>query len=339
MPRSENQKIKLLRLYDILRMYSDAEHPLSTNDLIEKLKELGIPCERKALADDIRILNEYGYEIGIKRSQHNLYYVRERDLEPHAIRFLIDATQSAAFLTAAQTKQIVGSVSTLASSYKSDVLECNVLCFDKLKHSNENVFSIISDLDLAIERKKVVTFEYHVLQVSGKAEPNRDQNGNIKRYEAHPVALAYHAGYYYFIAYSTRQKGIASYRVDRMMHVCIEKKDAEVPKEYEEKIKNGEMKNSMSAFGMWVGETRPVTMRLLNRHAGDILDKFGEKTRLYPDGDEHFQVTVEVNPDDLVFVGWCLSYGNELEILAPRSLQEKLLGLAKDVVSMYGRNG
>ena len=39
MPRSAEQKIRLLILYDILRKESDADTPLSTNELIEKLNE------------------------------------------------------------------------------------------------------------------------------------------------------------------------------------------------------------------------------------------------------------------------------------------------------------
>ena len=38
MAKSENQKIKLVVLLDILKMYSDEEHPLSTNEIINKLR-------------------------------------------------------------------------------------------------------------------------------------------------------------------------------------------------------------------------------------------------------------------------------------------------------------
>lgn len=46
MPRSAEQKIRLLILYDILRKESDADTPLSTNELIEKLNEYGITATR-----------------------------------------------------------------------------------------------------------------------------------------------------------------------------------------------------------------------------------------------------------------------------------------------------
>lgn len=36
MPRANEQKIKLLVLYDILQRETDEEHPLSTNEIIER---------------------------------------------------------------------------------------------------------------------------------------------------------------------------------------------------------------------------------------------------------------------------------------------------------------
>lgn len=52
MPRANEQKIKLLVLYDILQRETDEEHPLSTNEIIERLSARGIEVSRKILLDD-----------------------------------------------------------------------------------------------------------------------------------------------------------------------------------------------------------------------------------------------------------------------------------------------
>lgn len=340
MAKSENQKIKLLKIYDILRMDSDKDHPIGTNALLKRLHEEGIQCERKALRSDIALLREYGYEVQItgeeveKRPRENSYYIENRDLDIHAIRFLIDATQSAAFLSKAQTKEIVSSIAMLAGTYKAEVLKDNVLCFDKMKHSNDEVLKTVTELDRAIGQRKRVSFEYHLLGVNGKAEPRKKQDGQIKRYCAAPIAMAYHGGYYYLITYQEKYQEAVPYRIDRMKEVKVEEENF-APNQFESKFKSGELKNSMSAFGMWVGKTMNVTMRLKNEHAGDILDKFGEGTRLSPDGDGKFFVTVEVNPSDRVFVGWCMSYGNELEILSPAEAKKEVLRCAEEICAMY----
>ena len=52
------QKIKLLKLYEILRQHTDEDRPLSTNQLCAMLEAEGITCDRRTLAEDIDILND-----------------------------------------------------------------------------------------------------------------------------------------------------------------------------------------------------------------------------------------------------------------------------------------
>ena len=71
MPRANEQKIKLLVLYDILQRETDEEHPLSTNEIIERLSARGIEVSRKILPGDIEVLNKDGFEIlAYKKKRH-----------------------------------------------------------------------------------------------------------------------------------------------------------------------------------------------------------------------------------------------------------------------------
>lgn len=62
MSKNTDSSIKLLVLYDILLKSTDEEHALSTNEIIEELKERGISVSRKVLPSDIDLLNKYGYD-------------------------------------------------------------------------------------------------------------------------------------------------------------------------------------------------------------------------------------------------------------------------------------
>ena len=42
-------KLKLVKIWEILSQETDEEHPMSTTELLAKLEELGIPCERRTL--------------------------------------------------------------------------------------------------------------------------------------------------------------------------------------------------------------------------------------------------------------------------------------------------
>ena len=57
------QKIKLLKLYELLKQETDENHAMTTAQICQRLGDLGISCDRRTLSKDIALLNEYGYEI------------------------------------------------------------------------------------------------------------------------------------------------------------------------------------------------------------------------------------------------------------------------------------
>ena len=53
MPKSFNQKLKILYLMDVLLERTDEEHPISAKDMAQYLRGYGISVERKTVYDDI----------------------------------------------------------------------------------------------------------------------------------------------------------------------------------------------------------------------------------------------------------------------------------------------
>lgn len=62
MPKSVNQKQKLLFLLDYLRQNTDETHTVTTPQIIDHLAANGIRAERKSIYNDIQTLCDYGYE-------------------------------------------------------------------------------------------------------------------------------------------------------------------------------------------------------------------------------------------------------------------------------------
>ena len=58
MPRSANQKLKLLILKDYLERQTDEDHPVSTAQLIGELERHEISAERKSVYDDMAALQQ-----------------------------------------------------------------------------------------------------------------------------------------------------------------------------------------------------------------------------------------------------------------------------------------
>ena len=130
MAKSEHQKVKPLVLLDILRMYSDEEHPLSTNEIIAKLAEYGIETGRKALYDDIESLNAFGYEVMTVKSRSNLYYVADRKFDAAELRILMDAVISADFITEKKTADLTKKIAETAGVHKAKLMTKNIVYSD-----------------------------------------------------------------------------------------------------------------------------------------------------------------------------------------------------------------
>ena len=130
------QKLRLLYIIDILSKKSDEEHPMSATQIMEYLlNDYGIECERKTIYDCIDCLNEYGYEI-IKSQSPRGYFMTPYYFEPAELRLLIDAVQSADFISAKKTKSLIKKFSSFASEYQYKRIEKQVYIDNRNKCSN-----------------------------------------------------------------------------------------------------------------------------------------------------------------------------------------------------------
>ena len=60
----ETKKTLIIRLYQVLYEYSDAEHPLTQSEIIDLLdKNYGVEAERKAIGRNVSCLMEMGVDI------------------------------------------------------------------------------------------------------------------------------------------------------------------------------------------------------------------------------------------------------------------------------------
>ena len=92
MPRSSNQKLKLMVLADIFRRETNEEHTLTLAQIIEQLSNNGIEAERKSIYSDIEALTNYGMDIVKTGSTRNTsYYLASSDFEIHELKLLADA--------------------------------------------------------------------------------------------------------------------------------------------------------------------------------------------------------------------------------------------------------
>lgn len=327
MSRSEKQKIKLLKLWEIMKIYSDEDNPLSTKDIIARMKSEGIDVERKTLYDDIKILNGYGYEILCTRGRQNYYYVVDRTFDVPELKILLDAVQAASFITIKKTQDLVKKIANLAGTNRARLLLENIVCFDTRKHTNESIYYSVDTIDRAIIDKKKISFVYFDYNIEGE----RILRKSGEKYVVNPVVLCFTDNNYYLVCFNDKYKNLSNYRVDRMDKVTECDEDATVA----DCVKDFDVNRyKAQAFSMFIGNPSKVILLVHNSLIDVIIDRFGENCERTKSDDKHFliQVDVQVSP---TFFSWCSTFGDKIKIVSPLDTVAKYKEFLLNSLSKY----
>lgn len=110
--------------------------------------------------NDIEVLNSFGYEVFVKRSRNNLYYVEDRSFSVPEVLIIMDAIQAASFITENKTAELVDKVGKLSGSQRGEVLKQNIVQFSTVKSLNEGIYYSVSEISSAIVNQKKIEFNY-----------------------------------------------------------------------------------------------------------------------------------------------------------------------------------
>ena len=316
------QKIKLLKLYELLRNETDESHPISRRDLCNRLNELGISSNVRTLSKDIEVLQENGFEImSYLKDKERFYYIPEHELSIPEIKILIDAVQAASFITEKKTAELVEKVAALAGSHSAELLKKNMVCFNTRKHTNEAVLYTVDSIEDAIIRKKKIAFNYFHLNEKAEREYVLTPTGRKKRYYVEPVALVFNEDNYYLMGYMARHPGkTASYRIDRIDHIEVVEESI-LSDEALEKIKSV-ADFTEQAFKMFSGELEEVVLQFDKSLVGPVFDKFGEQTIMTAIDEKTCEahVHVQISP---TFFGWLAQFGSKMYVSQPKEVNKQ----------------
>ena len=316
------QKIKLLKLYELLRNETDESHPISRRDLCSRLNELGISSNVRTLSLDVEVLQENGFEImSYLDGRERFYYIPERELTIPEIKILIDAVQAASFVTEKKTAELVEKVAALAGSHSAELLKKNMVCFNTRKHTNEAVLYTVDSIEDAIIRKKKIAFNYFHLNEKAEREYVLTPTGRKKRYYVEPVALIFNEDNYYLMGYMARHPGkTASYRIDRIDHIEVVEESV-LSEEALEKI-NTVAEFTEQAFKMFSGELEEVVLRFDKSLVGPVFDKFGEDISMIMVNENTCEATVHIQIAP-TFFGWLAQFADKMSIQSPNRVKSQ----------------
>ncbi|MDE6387050.1 MAG: WYL domain-containing protein [Lachnospiraceae bacterium] len=329
MPKSSNQKMKLLYLLKILTEQSDEEHCLSAQALIEALGAYGIKAERKSIYDDIAQLIDFGYDIVlVKAKTGGGYYLAGREFELAELKLLVETVQASRFLTLKKSRELIAKIERLASKADAGQLQRQVYVANRIKTANESIYYIVDDIHRAIQNNEQISFQYLEWNLEKELVPRKD--GKI--YRVSPWALTCKDENYYLIAHDGESDNIKHFRVDKMGHIevltNIRREGAELFKQFDIAA------YANKTFGMFGGKEEVVTLEFENRLIGVVMDRFGKEVSIRRRDEEHFSVRVQVALSGQ-FYGWMTGLGAGARISAPENVVNEYCDYVRQVLNAY----
>ncbi len=328
MSKGNNQKLKIVYLMKILLDKTDETHSITMQEIISLLETYGICAERKSIYSDIESLRLYGMDIiGEKQDRTFCYHIGNRRFELAELKLLVDSVQSAKFITAKKSNELIKKIEGLASKYEASQLHRQVYVAGRIKTMNESIYYNVDKIHAAIGENRRITFQYYQWDVHKKMVLRRD--GAL--YEVSPWALSWDDENYYLIAFDSQENKIKHFRVDKMLHIEVTKDKREGKYHFR---KFDMAAYARKTFGMYRGEEENVKLVCANELAGVMIDRFGKDFILIPVDEEHFTVNVRVAVSRQ-FLAWVIGLGEGVQIVEPQSVIDKMKQEIERLMNQY----
>ena len=309
----EPTKLALVRILQILEQYSDFDHPLKQQDIIDYLdRDYGIAIERKAVGRNLSLLKEAGYDIASDRRGS---YLAERTFDDSELRMLIDGVLASRYITAKHSKELIERLCLLSNKYFRSHVKNIWSVNEWSKTDNKALFYNIEIVDAAIEQGKQIAFCYNKYGADKKLHKTSDQR-------ATPYQMILRNQRYYLIACNEKWKNLGHYRLDRITDIRLTDEPATLLRSlpgHESGIDYKEYATSLPY--MFTDKPEHVEFLADPGIIDQIVDWFGDNACIGQSGDK-LKVSVKVSPMAMEY--WAMQYLNFVEILSPASLRSRI---------------
>lgn len=308
-----SKKMLNMLILEILKEYTDAEHRLTQQQIIDKLKLFyNMDCDRRSVRNNIQSLKDMGYEIVTTQG----CYLVEREFDDAELRMLIDSVLFSKNLSSTQAKRLIEKLKGLGNRYFHAKVS-HVSNLPELFHtSNKQVMIALDVLNDAIEEKRKVSFIYNSYGTDFKLHPKRREP-----YIVNPYQLVANNGRYYLIGNYDKYDNLSHYRLDRITSITMLSESAKPKKEIQEFSQGWSLPAHMAEhIYMFSGES--VTVKFITNEdmMDSLIDWFGNGFRVEKQADGQMLVTVKCNEAAMKY--WALQYGEYVEIKEPTRLRE-----------------
>ena len=331
------KKMIIINILDILKKYSDMDHRLTQQDIVEILKkEYFMDVDRKTVKRNL--MNLLDLDCGIDyteifRTDENgretsicTDWYMMRDFDDSELRLLIDSLLFSKHIPYSQCKRLIGKLKGLSNVYFDKKVQhiCNL---PENQPDNKELFYTIDVLDDAISKNKKVSFTYNSYGADKKLHPKRDEE-----YVVNPYQMVATNGRYYLICNYDKYNNLSNYRVDHITNIkMLDEPVKPISKVSAEGLNLP--KHMAEHLYMFAGESIRAEFKAKNYIIDQVIDWFGMDAKITSLNDEECRVEVKVNKE--AFFYWALQYGLHIEVLEPSYMRQRIIEAIKKMENMY----
>ena len=307
-------KLRILYLYQHLLQHTDAEHPLSTAELMKILKEqYAINVSRNTISDDLAILHDCGLHIEHYESTQNKYYYDGHVYDLAELKLLVDAISSSRFITQRKSDELITKLLTLTSAANAAKLRRHVYVSGRAKSENEQGYYIVDAIHEAIDSHRKIRFIYTDYDVNKERYATNDGSP----YTVSPYTLEWDGDYYYLRGFCDERQAVRTFRIDRIVEqpkilnqIAVSSPEDYSPAQY-----------SKCVFRMFDTD-QPEEVQLLCHVSTmkHIIDHFGTDVKTEPIDEESFRANILVCTSS-TFYRWIFGFNGKIRILGPKSVK------------------
>ena len=248
-------------------------------------------------------------------------YYMEHSLTPAEAYVIIDALNSAASLSLKTTEELSEKIRGELSIHQRGFLP--KISFPETKSENEHVIEYIELLLKAVHEGIPAEFQYYDITVTR----TRKYRHNSRKYVLVPYGITMQNGRYYCVMYDEKYRNFAAYRIDKMDHIRLTEERPElVPFDMERWLS--------SAFRMYKGEARTITVRFDLSVANQVFDQFGNDLIIHSVDAASFTASIRTGIS-VTLIAWLLQFYRQATVLRPQSLIDAILEIADTLKETY----
>lgn len=335
--------IRPLLIMEILKEYSDYDHPVTINEIQSLLESLygDVVKKRdtiKVMMDEItefyspELYEEKEFWIRDKMEEDDeynkkhAYYIERTDFDPGEIVALYYTILESKVFSKEASRNICKKIEQSMSKHIKETVSTGLQDDGKTKTTNKEVILNIEKIHEAMKQRNALSFQYLHYNLEKKLVPRANAVPN----EVIPLAITHSDGKNYLATYHLHYKQIRIYRVDKMS--CVKELVLESHIYNKLEIPKVDMSNMVY---MHADSLINIELRCEMRILDNVIDQFEHcKILKDPTSEEHFIAKVH-RVSDIGARYWALQFSSACEVLKPKSLREDMKRTLRTALEWY----